>query len=91
VLTCIYVYNFLRRNANARNAYSPLGAFDAEEAENGKFTPETWRQEIGKEECFFNLQNIPRRPNNFAQDVQKEFMAYFISPEGSGPWQDEYA
>jgi hypothetical protein len=91
VLTCVYLYNFLRRNANARIAYSPPGAFDAEEAENGTFTPGPWRQEIGKEECFLNLQNIPRGPNNFAQDIRKAFMEYFISHEGSVPWQDEYA
>ncbi|GFG40206.1 hypothetical protein Cfor_09794 [Coptotermes formosanus] len=78
-------------NANARIAYSPPGAFDAEEAENGTFTPGPWRQEIGKEECFLNLQNIPRGPNNFAQDIRKAFMEYFISHEGSVPWQDEYA
>jgi hypothetical protein len=91
VLTCVYLHNFLRRNANARIAYSPPGAFDAEEAENGTFTPGSWRQETGKEECFLNLQNIPRRTNNFPQDIRKQFMEYFFYPEGSVPWQDEYA
>jgi hypothetical protein len=52
VLTCVSLHNFLCKNANPRNAYSPPGALDAEEAENGTFAPGTWRQEIGKEERF---------------------------------------
>jgi hypothetical protein len=90
-MTCTYLHNFLHRNVSTRNAYSPPGTFDAEKALNRTFVPGTWRQEIGKEECFLNLQNIPRRLNKFAQDIRKEFMEYFVFPERSVPWQDKYA
>ena len=54
MLTCIYMHNFLRSNASARNAYSPPPTFDAEETENGRFAPGTWTRETGEEGFFFS-------------------------------------
>jgi hypothetical protein len=41
---------------------------------------------------FLNLQSIPPpSKNSFAPDKRKEFMEYFISPEKSVPWENEFA
>ena len=90
-LTCIYLHNFLRRNVESRNAYSPPGTFDSEDVDNARITAGSWRAGINEGEGFINLQNIPRRSTEDAQDIRKEFRDYFNSAERRVPWQDDYA
>lgn len=89
-LTCIYLHNFLRRNVEARSAYSPPGTFDSEDVDNATVAVGSWRAEINEGEGFINLQNIPRRGTEDAQDIRKEFRDYFLSEQGLVPWQDWY-
>ena len=90
-LTCIYLHNFLRRNVESRNAYSPPGTFDTEDVDNATITAGSWRAESNAGEGFIDLQNIPRRSTVDTQNIRREFRDYFVSAEGRIPWQDNYA
>ncbi|KAG8240400.1 hypothetical protein J437_LFUL002543 [Ladona fulva] len=44
-LTCIYLHNYLRRNAESKSFYSPPGTFDSENSDNN-LIPGSWRKEV---------------------------------------------
>ena len=90
VLACVHLHNFLRRNTESRQLYTPPGTFDSENSNRGDIMPGSWRE--GTEGTgFLNLQNIARRPPGGCKEIRNEFARYFISPEGSVPWQNEVA
>lgn len=89
-LTCIYLHNFLCRNVESRNTYSPPGTLDSEDMDNGRIIPGSWRAQNSHGEGFINLQNIPRRSTEDAQDIRREFVEYFLSGRGRVAWQDNY-
>jgi hypothetical protein len=41
VLSCIYLHNFLRRNATSKSSYTPPGTFDSEDSD-GNLIPGSW-------------------------------------------------
>lgn len=85
VLASAYLHNFLR--CRSKQNYTPLGNFDKENSD-GNFIPGAWRLEI-QESQLLGLQTVPRRSPNEVQEIRNEFRDYFISSEGSVPWQDE--
>lgn len=85
-LTCAYLHNFLRRNACSRNYYTPPGSFDAEDPD-GNLVPGAWRSDAQSSQPLTGLQLIPRRTPTDAKEIRIEFRDYFMSSEGSVPWQ----
>lgn len=86
-LTCLYLHNFLRRNVESINTYFPPGTFDTEDLDNNLIIPGSWRQEVQREPLL-GLQNFARKPPATAQEIRDEFKEYFVSPQGSVPWQN---
>lgn len=87
VMTIIYLHNFLRRNKESKNIYTPPGTFDCEL--EGVLVEGNWRQQ----EDITSLRpitNIPRRSTRDAKQVRDEFAAYFNS-NGRVSWQYHYA
>lgn len=91
VLAIIYLHNFLRRNSASKNNYNPPGTFDYEDTDNNIVISGNWRSQVSEGDGLINIQNIPRRPGNAAQNIRDEFTEYFISNEGRVEWQNHYA
>lgn len=89
VLACILLHNFLRRNAQSAQIYTPHGTFDSEDLDTGVITPGSWRSQ--DEGGLLNLQRIPRKSPKDAKELRIELSRYFISDEGKVPWQDRFA
>ncbi|KAJ8711930.1 hypothetical protein PYW08_004085 [Mythimna loreyi] len=89
-MTCVYLHNFLRRNKQSRAIYTPPGTFDYEDSEYN-IIEGFWRREIGPHNSMLDLQPIARHPPLAATVVRDQFAEYFISPEGSVPWQNSHA
>lgn len=87
-LACAYLHNFLRRDATSRNGYTPAGSFDAEDCD-GNLIYGSWRSQVEQSQQLIRLQNTPRRTQDEAQTIRNEFRDYFISEEGSVPWQND--
>lgn len=90
VLTCIHLYNYLRRNYETRNTYYPPGTFDSECIVTGNIVPGTWRQE-GPNDGLESLPRIGRNSSQEAKDIRDEYAFYFTSQLGRVPWQDRLA
>lgn len=90
VAACIHLHNFLRRNSASRKSYTPPGTFDSEDKDTGDIIPGSWRQEVGGQSNFISIRKKARNSSQEAQNVRKEFTAYFLSPEGQVPWQENY-
>lgn len=88
-LACIYLHNFLRRDSASRHHYTPHGTFDWYD-DDGNLIEGGWRSEVNEGDSFLiDLQNIPRRTTVNLHEIRDEFRDYFLSPEGSVPWQNE--
>lgn len=87
-LACCVLHNYLL-TTNKRK-YAPQGTFDRY-SDNGELIPGDWRQEsIAPDSTMFPLQregNPATLPT--AEDIQKEFSAYFIE-EGELEWQYKF-
>uniref|UniRef100_A0A1B6DRD2 DUF4817 domain-containing protein n=1 Tax=Clastoptera arizonana TaxID=38151 RepID=A0A1B6DRD2_9HEMI len=88
-LACVYLHNFLRRDAISRSNYTPLGTFDTEDIEGKSVIPGSWRADITEE--MVGLQVLPRKPLKSATTIREEFRIFFYSVEGAVPWQNGYA
>lgn len=88
-LTAVCLHNFLRRNAESRNHYTPPGSFDSFDSQTGEINPGTWRRE-DTATIFTAPQNIPRKASNTSKEIRDAFADYFVSPEGSVSWQNQY-
>ena len=86
VLSCIYLHNFLRRNAISKGFCTPQGFFDSDDSD-GNLIPGLWRSDVDARASRVSLQNIPKRSSSDVQEVRKEFRDYFSSAEGAVPWQ----
>lgn len=86
---CVYLHNFLRANKSA-NYYAPPGSVDYV-LPDGTIVPGDWRNgESERGETFYPLPRIGRRASEHAKAIRDEYASYFISDEGSAPWQHDY-
>ena len=76
VKACLVLHNYLLRK---RRDDVPV---DQEDHLTGSLIPGTWREG----EQMLNLQSVPRRAAQEAQQVRQEYKDYFVT-EGQVPWQ----
>lgn len=86
--TCI-LHNFLRHRDGISSDKTYISREDVDNDEEGVVVHGGWRTEdVGS-----GLKNIGRtganNPSRRAMDVRDRFAAYFVSPEGTVPWQDK--
>lgn len=90
VLTCCHLHNFLRKSKSSTASYSPSGSFDYEDTTTATLVPGEWRVEGMPTTTLLRLKRIPKKPSHLAKEIRKELSAYFMSAEGSVPWQNNY-
>lgn len=88
VCAITHLHNFLRRNQESANLYTPPGSFDDDI--NGNLKPGLWRQEAESLTSLLPLTNQPRRTSIAVKQVRDE-IAEFCIQEGSVTWQEHYA
>lgn len=88
VLACVYLHNFLRKSKTSRHIYSPVGILD--QSIDNVIIEGTWRRDQDQT-SLLPLQRIPRKSSTVAMDTRNEFAEYFLTRDGSVPWQDTYA
>ncbi|VEN55083.1 unnamed protein product [Callosobruchus maculatus] len=79
VMTTVCLHNFLRRNKQSRNIYTPSGTFDEEDGD-GNLVPGNWR--IGNSSdlsSFLPIKNLPRKSSMDAKEIRNNFAAYFLN------------
>lgn len=86
VLAIIHLHNFLRQSSS-RKIYNPPGTFEKECPDTGDVTGGIWKQDEPNTRGLTSFPNIPRRSSMDAQKVRREFMEYFISPQGEVSFQ----
>ena len=87
VLACIALDNYLRQTNSAR--YTPSGFTDSEDS-TATIKKDFWREEANNG----TFQDIgiarPRKQKSSAADTREALTKYFVSKEGSLPWQLDY-
>nr|CAI5844914.1 unnamed protein product [Callosobruchus analis] len=79
VMTTVCLHNFLRRNKQSRNVYTPSGTFDEEDGD-GNLVPGNWRIENSSDlSSFLPIKNLPRKSSMDAKEVRNNFAAYFLN------------
>ncbi|XP_045123980.1 uncharacterized protein LOC123511938 isoform X2 [Portunus trituberculatus] len=86
VLACIYLHNFLRRNSVSRQSYTPPGSFDSCDTD-GNMIAGSWRRDINECDRLLDLMHVPRRASDNLHKIRDEFCSYFVSEQGTVPWQ----
>lgn len=90
VLGCVYLHNFLRLQPDSTRHFCRPGCFDNEDASTGEIIPGSWRGITSGDSGLTALQRVPRRPSLIASEIRNEYMNYFMSNEGSVPFQNKY-
>lgn len=88
VMACVYLHNFLRRNKQSRALSTPHGTLDCEDLDHN-IVEGSWRREIGPN-ILLNLEALGRPSTQSAMAIRK-FAEYFMSAQGSVPWQNNVA
>ncbi|CAH1986956.1 unnamed protein product [Acanthoscelides obtectus] len=91
VLACVFLHNYLRRNAQAKDMYTPPGSFDVEDFYTGTIIPGQWRTDRESIQSLLPLKNVARKSPHDAKEVRDEFSEYFISEIGQVSWELKYA
>lgn len=81
----------MRRNVEAKDAYTPPGSFDMEGLYTGTVIPGHWRNDRKSIQSLLPLKNVARESPQDAKEVRDEFSDYFISEIGQVSWQLKYA
>ncbi|XP_043197200.1 protein ALP1-like [Amphibalanus amphitrite] len=85
--TCV-LHNFLRRRDGVSNDRRYISQGDVDADDGGRVMQGAWRREL----AGGGLADIGRmganNPARGAADLRERFARYFVSPEGSVPWQD---
>ncbi|CAH1993097.1 unnamed protein product [Acanthoscelides obtectus] len=89
-MACVTLHNFLRRNAQAKDLYTPPGSFDAEDLELGTLTEGAWRKDSEVLQSFMPIKKVARKSSYIAKEIRDEFSEYFVSEIGQVPWQSKY-
>jgi hypothetical protein len=89
VMAVAHLHNFLRKNEESINLYSPLGSMDYEV--EGRLMPGSWRNDSNeKRTSLLQLQRILKRPPRTAMEIRNELADFFIKEEKI-PWQNQHA
>nr|CAI5837339.1 unnamed protein product [Callosobruchus analis] len=81
ILSAVFLclHNFLRRNKQSRNVYTPSGTFDDEDGD-GNLVPGNWRIENSSDlSSFLPIKNLQRKSSMDAKEVRNNFAAYFLN------------
>lgn len=62
VQTCVLLHNYLRRNAESKDRYSPPGSFDIDDLDSGTIRHGSWSNDSEPIESMLPLKNIARKP-----------------------------
>lgn len=90
VLACTHLHNFLRRSKSSSASYTPSGTFDYEDTATATLVPGQWRADGMPTGTLLRLKRLPKKPSQLAKLIREKFSEYFVSPEGSVPWQGQY-
>lgn len=83
VSACCLLHNFFLKNTATRRWYCPPGMADHYDA-NGVLIGGAWRAQT---QSAVTLEINEERPNEAAKRTREIFEQFFVSPEGSIPWQ----
>ena len=85
--TCV-LHNYLRRRDGTSSDRRYIGDGDVDFEDSGHLTRGAWRHE-GNDSCFRNIGRLgSNNSTRRASELRERYAAYFVSPEGSVPWQD---
>jgi hypothetical protein len=90
VKACVCLHNYLRLTYNAH--YVPVGFVDHQH-DNGDIIPGDWRQMTVEDTGAMQALRVGRAHNRYSFDanaVRKKFKDYFVSREGTVPWQTKH-
>ena len=90
VLTCVYLHNFLRSQPDSARYYSPQGCCDNEDASTGEIIRGSWTEVTLSDSGIRPLRLLPWNSSRMAIKIRDEFMKYFLTAEGSIPYQNKY-
>jgi hypothetical protein len=90
VLTCVYLHNFLYSQPDSARYYSHQGCFDNKDASSGEIIRRSWSEVTLSDSGIKPLRLIPRNASRTAINSRDEFMNYFLTAEGSTPYQNKY-
>ena len=85
-----YFHNFLRSQPDSARYYSPQAYFDNENARTGKIIKGLWREVTSIDSGTSPLRFLPRNASRTAIQIRDEFMNYFLTAEGSIPYQNKH-
>ncbi|CAH1960885.1 unnamed protein product [Acanthoscelides obtectus] len=91
VQTCVLLHNYLRRDVESKDRYTPPGSFDFEHLDSGTVSGGLWRNDPEPCHSLLPIRRIARKPIQEAREIRDEFSEYFISDLGQVPWQSQYA
>ena len=85
--SCV-LHNYLRRRDGISNDRRYIADGDVDADDSGHLTRGAWRHE-DSESCFRNIGRLgSNNSTRRASELRERYAAYFVSPEGSVPWQD---
>jgi hypothetical protein len=90
VLTCVYFHNFLRSQPDSARYYSPQGCFDDEDARTSEIIGGSWREVTSGDSAIRPLRLLPLNASRTATKIRDESMNYFLTVDGSIPYQNKY-
>jgi hypothetical protein len=90
-LACVYLHNFLRRNAAARSTCIPTGTFDSTDMGTGNVIEGSRRQDKDYVTSLHPLRRTARKPATTVKCNSDEFAYLFSAPQGQVHLQNKYA
>jgi hypothetical protein len=90
VLICVYLHNFLRSQPDSARYYSLQGCFDNEDASNGEIIRGSLGEVTSSDSGIRPLRLLPQNASRTVIEIKDEFMNFFLTAEGSIPYQNKY-
>jgi len=90
IVLTLYLHNFLRSQPDSARHYSPQGCFDNEDESTGKIIRGSWREVTLSASGIRPLCLLPWNASRMVIQIRDEFMNYFLTAEGSIPYQNKY-
>ena len=87
VLNCVYLHKFLRSQPDSARYYILQGCFDNEDESTGEIIRGSRREVTSSDSGIRPPRLLPRNASRMAIKIRDEFMNYFLTAEGSIPYQ----